>query len=59
MKLIDIATAAQKYCFASTEEWALSSLVDLVKMSNQLNERQVRSKPERATRFRVGGRAEN
>lgn len=42
MKLIDIATAAQKYAFKTTEEWALSCLVDLVKTSNHLGERKVR-----------------
>ncbi|KAG8907801.1 hypothetical protein FRC01_007563 [Tulasnella sp. 417] len=41
MKLIDIATAAQKYAFKTTEEWALSCLVDLVKTSNHLGERKI------------------
>ena len=44
LKLIDIATAAQKYMFKTTEAWALDCLVDLVKTSNQIGERKVSSK---------------
>ena len=35
-KLIDIATAAHKFAFKTTEEWAVSCLVDLVKTSNRI-----------------------
>ncbi|KAG8897609.1 hypothetical protein FRB99_008042 [Tulasnella sp. 403] len=41
LKLIDIATAAQKYAFKSTEQWALESLVDLVKNSNSLGDNRI------------------